>query len=136
MKPDNIVRIPCDNTSIFKYWLMFLEPFHNLTKRELEVMACILKKRFELSKSISDNALLDKVLLGDEIKKEIRTECNITVPHYQVILGKLKNSGIIVDGNVNPKFIPNIKEDSENFKLLLFFEIKKDGGRSIDKSSQ
>ena len=42
--------------------------------------------------------------------------------HYQVILNKLKRLGIIVNGKINQKFIPNVEEDGDSFKLLLLFE--------------
>jgi hypothetical protein len=39
-------------------------------------------------------------------------------------MGKLRKSNVIVDNKINPKFIPNIDEESGNFKLLLLFDLK------------
>ena len=32
-----------------------------------------------------------------------------------------KNLKIIIDNKINPRFIPNVKEENGNFKLLLLF---------------
>jgi hypothetical protein len=39
-------------------------------------------------------------------------------------MGKLRKSKIIVDGKINPRFIPNIREEEGFFELLLLFELK------------
>lgn len=44
-KPDNIVRIPCSlNKSFFRLWFKFLEPFHKLTDREIDVITSLSSK--------------------------------------------------------------------------------------------
>lgn len=124
-KPNNIVRVPCSlDKSFFRYWFMFLEPFHKLTKREIDVAASFVKQRYELSKVIKDSEILDRVTMSEDTKKKVREECNITLPHFQVILGKLRKNKVIVDGKINPKLIPNINADNDAFQLLLLFELK------------
>ena len=72
-KPNNIVRIPCSlDKNFFRYWFMFLEPFHNLTNREIDVATSFIKQRFELSKVIKDNNLLDKITMSDDTKEKVR----------------------------------------------------------------
>lgn len=124
-KPDNIVRIPCSlDKSFFRLWFKFLEPFHKLTDREIDVIASFVKQRYELSKVIKDNEILDKVTMSEDTKKKVREECNITLPHFQVIMGKLRKNKVIIDGKINPRFIPNIDEETGIFQLLLLFELK------------
>ena len=124
-KPNNIVRVPCSlNGSFFKFWFKFLEPFHKLTDREIDVITSFVKQRYELSKVIKDNGILDKVTMSEDTKKKVREECNITLPHLQVIMGKLRKNKVIIDGKINPKFIPNINEETGTFQLLLLFELK------------
>lgn len=124
-KPNNIVRVPCSlSKSFFRYWFMFLEPFHKLTDREIDVITSFVKQRYELSKVIKDNDILDKVTMSEDTKKKVREECNITLPHFQVIMGKLRKSKVIIDGKINPRFIPNIDQETETFQLLLLFELK------------
>jgi hypothetical protein len=38
-------------------------------------------------------------------------------------MGKLRKKNVIIDNKLNPKFIPNIQKDADNFKLLLLFDI-------------
>ena len=124
-KPDNIVRIPCSlDKSFFRLWFKFLEPFHKLTDREIDVITSFVKQRYELSKVIKDNEILDKVTMSEDTKKKVREECNITLPHFQVIMGKLRKNKVIIDGKINPRFIPNIDEEAGIFQLLLLFELK------------
>ena len=81
-KANNIVRIPTSlNGKFFRYWFEFLEPFHKLTDREIDVITSFVKQRYELSK-------------------------------------------VIIDGKINPRFIPNIDEETGTFQLLLLFELK------------
>lgn len=124
-KPNNIARVPCSpDKSFFRYWLMFLEPFHKLTKREIDVAASFVKQRYELSKVIKDSEILDRVTMSEDTKKKVREECNITLPHFQVIMGKLRKNKVIIEGKINPRFIPNIDEETGTFQLLLLFELK------------
>ncbi len=61
-KANNIVRIPTSlNGKFFRYWFQFLEPYHKLTNREIDVITSFVKQRYELSKVIKDNKILDKV---------------------------------------------------------------------------
>lgn len=124
-KVNNIIRIPTSlNGKFFRYWLEFLAPFHHLTDREMDVATNLIKYRYELSKVIKDDSILDKVTMSEDTKRKIREECNITLPHFQVIMGKLRKNKVIVDGKLNPRFIPNINEEGDSFKLLLLFDLK------------
>ena len=124
IKPNAVVRIPTTLDNFFKQWLIFLKPFHGLTDRQIDIAAVFLKQRYELSKVIKDENILDKVTMSEDVKKKVREECKITLPHFQVIMGKLRKNKIIVDGKINPRFIPNITEENDSFQLLLLFELK------------
>ena len=120
---DSIVRIPCKvDGKFFRYWFEFLQPFHNLTNRETDIITAFVKKRYELSKVIKDDEILDKVTMSDDVKREIRDECNVSLPHFQVIMGKLRKNKVIVDGKINPRYIPSLKEEDGSFKMMLLFD--------------
>lgn len=124
-KVDNVIRISTSlKGKFFRYWVEFLEPFHHLTNREMDVITSFLAHRYELSKVIKDDTILDKVTMGEDVKRQIREECGITLPHFQVIMGKLRRNKVIIDDKINPRFIPNISEENGNFQLLLLFELK------------
>lgn len=123
-KINNVIRVPTSlNTSFFKFWLEFLRPYHNLTKREMQVAASLLKRRYNLSKVIQDDSILDKVVMSEDTKKIVREECDISLPHFQVIMGNLRKNKLIIDGKINPRFIPNITEEKGSFRLLFNFEL-------------
>lgn len=124
-KPDSVVLVPGNIDSFFRKWFEFLEPFHKLTAREMDVATAFVKQRYELGKVIKDPEILDREVMSDFTKRKVREECDITLPHFQVIMGKLRKSQIIVDGKLNPRFIPNITEDADSFKLLLYFNFKR-----------
>lgn len=120
---DSIVRIPCSvDGKFFRYWIQFLQPFHHLTDREMDIITVFLKTRYELSKVISDEEILDNVTMNEDTKRKIREECGISLPHFQVVMSKFKRNNVIVDGKINPRYIPKIKEENGSFKLMLFFE--------------
>jgi len=125
-KPNNIVEIKTTlDTDFFRLWCVFLRPFINLTNREIDVMAGFLKYRFELSKSISDPALLDTVLMSGEIKNKVIKECGISPEYFYVVLNTLRKNKVIVNNTINPRLIPNIKVDNKTgyFQLLLLFNL-------------
>ena len=119
---DNVLSIPTSlKGKFFKYWFKFLLPYHGLTDREMDIAAAFLLKRFELSKVISDVNILNSVLMNEDTKRQIGESLDIKHPHFQVIMSKLRKAKIVLDNKINPRFIPNVKEENGNFKLLLLF---------------
>lgn len=124
-RANNVIRIPTSlQGKFFRIWIEFLTPLHSLTNREKDIVAAFIKARFELSKSISDDTLLDKVVMSDDIKAKVKEECNVSDAFFQVILGKLRKTNVIIDGRINPKFIPkSLNHDDKAFQLLLYFDL-------------
>lgn len=124
-KVNGVIHIPASlSGSFFRYWLEFLSPFHSLSPREMDVAANFLKQRYILSKAIRDNVLLDKIVMSQETKKKVMTECGVSTPHFQVIMGKLRKSKIIVNDRLNPKFVPKGMSDGDkSFQLMLYFDL-------------
>lgn len=123
-KPNNIVQVPTtSDIDFFKWWCVFLRPFVNLTNREIDVIASFLKHRWELSKTISDPAALDILLMSEDTKKKVLEECNITLQHFYVVMSNLRKSKVITENGINPRLIPNIrKDDNGTFQLLILFK--------------
>jgi hypothetical protein len=125
MRANNVIRIPASlKGSFFKYWLLFLEPFHHLTDREIDVAAEFLRQRYELSKVISDASILEKVVMSEDTFIKIREACGLSLPHFRVIMGKLKKNKVLIDGKINPRFIPRINNGEDNFQLMLLFDLQ------------
>lgn len=132
-KVGNKIKIPCKGT-FFRWWFEFLKPVHHLTDRECDVAAAIVAQRYILSKSILDPVLLDKVLMNEDSKREIRKRANVTLAHFQVIMGKLKQNGIIKNGALNLRYVPNLDENGTDFKLLTVFDFGEEIVANIDAS--
>lgn len=62
--------------------------------------------------------------MSDDTKKKVREECQINLPYFQVIMGKLRTNNIIVNNKLNPKFLPNLEDENAPFQLLLLFDMK------------
>lgn len=124
MKSNNVITIKSSlSNNFFRYWFMFLKPIHKLTSREIDVLAAFAKHRYELSKGIKDQEILDMVTMSKETKKKIREECNLTTPYFQVIMEKLRKNNVIVNGKIQKKLLPKIDEDVNSSTLILHFEL-------------
>lgn len=124
-KPDGVIRIPCDSlNSFFRHWFRFLRPLHQLTDREIEVIASFLVQRYKLGKVITDSEILDKVTMGNDTKKKVREECNISLQNFQVVMCNLRKHKVIIDNRINPRYIPSLDENAKTFQFMLHFEIE------------
>ena len=123
-KPNNIITIPISKDyDFFHWWCVFLRPVINLTNREIDVIASFLKQRWELSKSISDQGILDEMVMSDATKRKVMDECNISLQHFYVVMSNLRKSKIIDKGKINPRLIPNIRQDNDDyFQLMILFK--------------
>lgn len=129
-KNTDIVSISTNlkNSSLnfFKLWLEFLKPLHRLPGRELAVLAALLQRRFELSRTITDDDLLDKVLFTDEIKKGIVENLGISPGNFQSVLTNLRKAGVITNNTISKRYIPSLEYEEDSYRLLLNFKISYD----------
>lgn len=133
IKPSCLIKVPssADDGTFFKWWMRFLTPFHALTGREMDVAAALFQRRYELSKSVSDPILLDKLVVNTDSQAVVEKQLGLTHNYMKVILTKLRKCNVILDDRLNPKFIPNVTpENSEDmFSVLLIFDFKSDAKR-------
>jgi hypothetical protein len=106
----------------FRLWVEFLKPIHNLSKKEMEVLAAILKKRYELCKTIHDSDIVDKMLLSQDIRHYISEECDVTPKHLNVVLSKMRKNGVLKDEKLVLSMIPMF--DDEGCGLMIYFVFK------------
>jgi len=125
-KPSSVVRVTTDLNDFFKKWLIFLKPYHELTERQIDLAAAFLKARYELSKVISDEAILNENVMSESTRRKVREECGITLAHFQVMMGDLRKHKFFEDGKINPRYIPNLDKEGtpENFSFMVLFVIK------------
>ena len=128
---DNVIPLRSSLDDFFRLWLKCIRFLHNLTEREQDVTAAFLRNRYYLSTKINDQKILNQVLFSEQTKKKIMAETNLSVAHFQVIMGKLRKAGVIKDNTLNPKIVPTLSPEAKDFKLLLFFEIDDAGKESV-----
>lgn len=124
-KPNNIVTIPyaLGGIDFYEWWCRLLRPFIPLTNKEINVVANFLYQRNELSKSISDPTILDTMVMSEEVKSKIIKASKITKQHFYVIMSNLRKSNVIVGNVLNPRLIPNQREEDNGvFQLLVLFK--------------
>ena len=125
-KPNAMFKIDAEeepDKKFFKWWCIFLTPFVKLTPKEIDLIASFLKQRYELSKVISDPAIVDSQLMSNATKEKVIKECNITLAHFYVIMSNLRKNQIITEAGINPRLIPNIRKgDNGYFQLLILFK--------------
>jgi len=122
---DSGIRIPCKDTlDFYEKWFQILKPIHKLNATEIRVLSTFCKFREELGRDIKDSELLDEYLFSVETKAKIREECGLSASGFQVSMHKLRRAGVIADNKINPKLIPNIK-DNTGYRLLLWFDYRK-----------
>lgn len=125
-RPNNMFSIPFNSErEFFKLWCTFLKPLVKLTAREIDVMASFIEQRYNLSKKISDPAILDAHLMNEDTKKKVMEECHITLKHFYVIMNSLRKKKIIVNNIIEPLLIPNPRDIEKGiFQLLILFRGK------------
>lgn len=122
--PNDMVKVPTKlGLDFFKRWCTFLRPFVRLTNRELDVISSFLNQRWQLSKEISDPAILDAMIMTEETKNKVIKESGISQQHFYVVMSNLRKHKVIENNKINPRLIPNIrKDDNGYFQLLILFK--------------
>ena len=120
MKPNNILYHKCTDRSFYRDWLTFLEPFHKLTSREMDVAARILRQYFTLRETIKDPDVLHEVMWMPSSRKDMRTSLGMTPAHFQIQLANLKKAGFLrQDNSIEPRFIPHTAGDPRFYLLVV-----------------
>ena len=73
--------------------------------------------------------------MSEDTKKKIREECNITLPHFQVVMGELRKSKFIDNNSINIRTNKDIKITFEN-KYNFIFSITRQNDEFITKTKQ
>ena len=121
MKPNNVIYLKSSSNSFYRQWIEFLAPFHKLPARERDVAARILAQYFRLRDSIPDEEVLKEVLWSQNSRKDMRESLGMSQAHFQMILAKLRESEVLVDGSINPRYIPHLGEEPR-FMLSIVFD--------------
>lgn len=127
---DGMVIVPTTNSNFIRTWLEVMRPFHHLTSKEMDFAAVMLEKRYEIASKIANpdknQAMIDRLLFDDETKEAIRTKVGITKSHMQVILHKMRTSGVIEDKKFSENYIPTWTP-GKPFRMAIIFKNENDG---------
>lgn len=135
MERVNNVRVIKSNSKLkmspdgdfFRCWVAFMEPFHKLTEREQDVLALFLKKRYELSKVVTDADTLDSILMAKPTRVQIMQECGISYRNLLVVLSKFRKRGVLKDNRIFNSLIPSVGKDGVG--LMIYFDFKNEQQR-------
>lgn len=137
-KPDNWIQIMAKDCNIvgltiqrdlfFRFWVELLKPMTKLADKESDIFAAFLQQRYELSRVISDESLLDEILMGNDSRQKIREKFNMSSSYLNVVIGILKKRNLIVDGKINKKYVPDLTPDFNSFRLIFAIDINENKG--------
>lgn len=124
------IKIPSNKEKVFFQYISFINPMiGNLPKKELEVLAVILKynNKYKHIPEV-DRGL---ILFSSKIKSEMIDEIGCTANTFNIYFSKLNKKKLIVDEQVNPKIsiYPDDKGLNVDVKILFVepkIKLKKD----------
>lgn len=108
----------------FETWLQLTKSLHDLTPEEIKVLAMFLSERNELQDKIVDEELMNEYLLGTKTRKKVETTLGYEPSRLPNIFSSMKKKGALIDGKINPRFIPNLTKDFDSYKLVFNVNIK------------
>lgn len=106
----------------FRAWVESLKFIHNLTKKEMEVLAVCLEERWRISRKYPEDTV-DAILLSNDKRKVICGKCHIKPKHLNVVLSKFRKNGVI---DKNERFYLNLipTMDKDGARLMINFSFK------------
>lgn len=118
-----IAKVQTTLRNFFFHWVNFTTPFHGLGKTEKKVLAEFLYFRYLLSHEISNPVMLKTFLFDNDTRVKICDKVSIPRSRLNIILVQFKKANIIVGGDINPKFIPDLSLKDTEFVLAFKFNI-------------
>jgi len=121
MRTNSLIPLKCTADSFYRLWVEFLTPFHKLTSRERDVAARIIAQHQKLSKTIDDPSVLAEVLWSQTSRKDMRDSLGMSKAYFQVILGKLRETGMIMENDcLNVRYLPHMTDEPRYMLSILF----------------
>ena len=70
---------------------------------------------------MQDPVVLREVLWSQTSRKDMRESLGMSQAHFQMTLGKLRESGVLVGNDIEPRYIPHMG-DEPRFLLSILFD--------------
>ena len=103
-------------------WIEFLTPYHHLSKRLRQVFATIMAQYFRLKSQCESPAMIRTLLWSRSCRAEMRRSLNISQPHFQMALAKLRSAGALIGEDLNVRYLPPVRPDSKTFEFRVIFD--------------
>ena len=135
---NKLLMVNCSGEKdFFDLWVEYLTPRHRLTKAEQKYLAACLRNRYELSKNITDEILLEETCMNEVYRTKIRESIGYNIQRAQNVLSKLKKLEILVAKKypfservhyykIAPSLIPEYDENKDFALVFLFYNGKED----------
>ena len=103
------IKIPCKTKrDYYNNWLLFLNPILHLREQtELPVLAALLLL-YDSHKDYEENTLYE-LLFSEDTKLALRLKLGFSERSFNKSFRALEVKGLIVDGKLNKKILPNKK---------------------------
>lgn len=121
-KPNKVFYVKCTGDSFYRAWIEFLTPYHKLTAREKDVAARLLLQYDKFKENVPDPEVLKDLMWSRKSRKDIMDSLHMSQAHFQMVLAKLKQAGVIVDGDIDQRYIPPKFSDEPRFMLQVIFD--------------
>ena len=136
MKPNNFFYVKCpDENRFFRSWVEFQTPYHHLTPREKDVAARILQQYFKFKMSMpedSDPDVLIELLWSRNSRRDMIASLQMSSPHFQMTLLKLRESGFLEGEKIGAKYLPTMTSGGKYLILQVMFDWSSPGNPQTD----
>lgn len=123
MKNVKGVNIKTSIRGLFDKWLQITTPFHKLTKTEQKVLAGLLYYHYIYKRTTKSEIVIWKMVFDYDTKLKIKKELDMTDSMLQNTFSKLRKKNIIKDNRIISTYIPDLSNNSINFKVIYNFII-------------
>lgn len=120
---NKIINLNISPKNLFNKWLEITHNYHKLTNQQQDILALFLYHHFKLKQEITNTKILWKVVFDYDTKREIKEELGITDQVLQNTLTQFRKKNIVVKNTITPAFIPELKKEDNNFKIIFNFNI-------------
>lgn len=123
-----MIQIPTNNTKVMvvdknitKFWLMLINPFYNLTNKEIGLLEKLIESYLSFYRKTKDENLSNEFLFSTKNRKKIISELGISSTYFDVLLHNLREHKIINENKIIRSILPKITENG-SFNLLISFQ--------------
>lgn len=109
-----------DRHKFFRSWVEMLTPWHNLTAREKDVLARIMEQYFIIREKTTDEALATELLWTNSSRKDMRESLGMERAHFQMVLARLRESGVLNGEVLEPRYLPHLTEQPRLGLYVVF----------------